>query len=400
MNEFDHEYDQHFDENVRRVADAHGYEGGPDAGVLASCEQMLADDAVMPTSKRSVFKHPAVLSLCGMAASIAVVVSLIVPWGSVSTVQAADVLARLNEKVACSSVIELVFDNIVRGQNVMDGHLFVSDDVVAGDLYIHAEDDEKAGAFTLDMSLAFQPDGGWALIRQLVVPDPQVAALARMFITPGSETLLLLPAPDGDAGVVVSSMDLSGHEVINAIKGFISEQAGSGAAVEQQDDGNVLVTVPITSSETLGSLTAAAGSMCGSKSSHGPSAQGDGGMSFAIGIGASGEVAELAKEIDTEADKAVVSEDPFGGDDFLVGSTLHVLYEPNAGDILAIELVDVGDAKGFMTIDFRDGDVDQKILDVEKVKKPGTRVVDLNQLSGMFKFSTKMEATQAVEEDE
>ncbi len=407
MSEHDKLNDQQFDDNVRRLAHAHAPAEGPDAGVVDVCEQLLSGNDLASTSRPSIFRHRAVLSLCGMAASIAVVVSLIVPWGGVATVRAADVLARLNEKMAGSSMIELVFDNIVRGKNVMDGHMFIAGDIVAGDLYIHSQWDDEGDrdAFTLDMSLAFQPDGGWALIRKLAIPDPQTAAIASMFVSPGIETLLLLPAPDGDAGVVISSLDVSGPDIISVIQTFITDQSEAGATTQVQEDGSILVTVPITSGHVLDSLAAATkGALVGNPA--GRDATNDTGQfTFAIGVGASAEMRELANELDDEADRVIApaeknfvqdervatSDGPFGGDDFLVGSTLHILYDSEAEEILALEMVDVGDAKGFMTIDFRDGGVDPAKLDVENMKGPNTRVIDIGAFAKMFKSNASID---------
>ncbi len=406
MNEFGHEQSQHFDDNVRRVAGSHVHDDGPGARVLEACEQMLAGDVSSQTLRRSFFRRPTILSFCGIAASIAVVVGLIVPWGGVSSVSAADILAQFDAKVAGARVVELVFDNIVWGGNAVEGSIYLSEDVVAGDFHVHAPGGGDDGVFTIDASVAFQPSGGWVLVRELSIADPQMALMASMFVASKGKTLLMFPNTGADNGRFISTIDVGGPEIIETIRQFVREQSDTGVTIEPQEDGTVLMTLAIESNDAVRSLGKAVNGALGGGVAPPMGVNVETRTTLTIGFsGGTDEEATLITGIEpgeyvVEESRLVSDEDSRGGDDFLVGSTLHILYDPDGSEVLLMELVDLGDEKGVLAMDFRDGEIDPDMLDVEKVKGPNTRVLDMSQFSSMFNFSTAVESGQSTVDGE
>jgi hypothetical protein len=223
----------------------------------------------------------------------------------------------------------------------------------------------------VDVSLAISPGDGWVLVRKLEIPDPQAAAILSFVFPPGTETLVILPA-DATAGSMDLDLDetlkeLSSGKLVDTLKTLIQSHSQVGATVEDQADGTILLTLPIDDAEALESLEELFEGM-DDEAEHAP-----GHLTVSI---SSGSVADV-DESDEEAD-----EEPDGYE--LIGSTLEIVYDPDAEQVRSFVITDLGVTEGTLTVAIEDGEIDPALLDSSRVTTGATRTIDLNAIMSMF----------------
>ena len=68
----------------------------------------------------------------------------------------------------------------------------------------------------------------------------------------------------------------------------------------------------------------------------------------------------------------------------LIGGTISIVYDPDAGLVRSFSVEDIGDMKGSVTIAVRGGGIDPDLLDSSRVTTSSTRTLDLAALESMF----------------
>ncbi len=348
----DENRDRQFDENLRTFGAGLVPPPALSDGARERCLAQLDGEGRrhVGTAAR-VMRHPASRWAMGMAASIGLVAAVAISWGSGYSAQAAVIFDTLEKQIDVEHpVLEIALDSVAVDEVQVDGHLFVSTTAIAGDVKVRIENDGET--IDIDATLAISGGEGWVLIRKLVLPDPQAQAVVNIFLPPGGDALLILPKDeiDHDFGVDIAEAleKFSSKEVIEVLKEVIDARAEVGATVEHRRDGTIELTVPIKSSESLGSI-----------------------MQIVARSLGKGDVGDLELDGDEGAE--------------LVGSTFIVTFDPEAQRVRALEIHDLGGTTGRISISIGEGEIDPDLLDSDKVTTPQTRVIDLAAIAGMIK---------------
>ena len=304
-------------------------------------------------------KKPSVISGLGLAACIAFAGVLLFPSNGAPEVQAATIMRKLNEQIEQNPLIEVTLNSLTVDEAFVNGRLQVSNQGVAGDIEVRVEDGPDE-VVEVDVALGISDSGGWILIRKLEVPDPEAQAILNMFLPPDGEVLLLLPedAVGSEIGLDIDDLDelseLGSDKVVDVLKRLIDAHADYGAEIEYQADGTILLTMPIDDAEALAALGRLA-------------------EDSVAAAGAAG--AEPAAEVDID----------FGDDDTLIGSTLSVVYDPEAEVVRSFGIDNFGGGEGSLEVTIGEGEIDPALFDSSRVTTPNTRTLDLSALESMFK---------------
>lgn len=343
--------DRQFDENLRKFAARLTPPPALSDGARERCLAQLDGGVRRVGMATRVIRHPACRWTMGMAASIGLVAAVAISWGSGSSAEAAMIFERLDEQIAVENpVLEIALDSVGIDEVEVDGHLYVSKTAIAGDVKVRIENDGET--IDIDATLAISGGEGWILIRRLVVPDPQAQAVVNIFLPPGGDALLILPKDeiDHDFGLDIAEAleKFSSKEVIEVLKQIIDNRAEVGASVVDQRDGTIQLTVPIKTTESLGSILQIVARSLGQ-----------------------------AEDGDVELDGGEGAE--------LVGSTFIVTFDPKAQRVRSLKILDLGGSTGSISISIGEGEIDPDLLDSAKFITPQTRVIDLAAIAGMIK---------------
>ncbi|MHC4695578.1 MAG: hypothetical protein ACYTFA_02420 [Planctomycetota bacterium] len=312
-------------------------------------------------------KKPKVLSALGLAASVALVASLLSPWSAGPTVQAAVIMEKLSEQIEKNPLIDVTLDSISVDEAFVNGRLQVSKQGVAGDIEVAVREEGKDPEVEVNMSLGLSDGGGWVFIRELKVDDPQAQAVINMFLPAGDEVLIVLPedAVGSDFGIDLGDElgELGSDKVVGVLQELIDSHADYGATIEHLSDGTILLTLPIDDAEALAALEG---------------------------------LAERAHGIDDEQIKSEVHDamrehHRDHDDEELIGSTLTVVYDPAAELVRSFGIENLGSTDGRINVTIGEGEIDPALFDSSRVTTPNTRTLDLNALKSMFEgfeFST------------
>ncbi|UCE62365.1 MAG: hypothetical protein JSU63_11750 [Phycisphaerales bacterium] len=308
-------------------------------------------------------KKPSVISALGLAACVAFAAVTLFPSNGGPTVHAAMIMERLNEQIEENPLLEITLDSLnIENQVKVDGFLQVAEQGIAGSIEVSVQDSGLEAPIEVDLSLGLTDEGGWVLLRKLIVPEPDAQPIIDMLFPPGSETMLLLPADTLDDSDFGDFDDVFGQfgseEVIGVLQELIASHSEYGATVVDQPDGTVLLTLKIEDAESIAGL------------------------------------AQLLKRLEPSADSEHPAADPDGDDeeefdlddvDELIGATLTVVYDPDAEQVRSFSIEDLGPIEGRISIAIRGGEIDPALLDAEQVKTPNTRVFDLSAFEALAK---------------
>lgn len=372
-----HDPDKQFDENLRRIGRGVSMPQGPSADVRSRCAAAL-NAAGKPTNGRilKMIKKPAVLSAFGAAAILAFVVGMLFPWNGTPAAYAALIVEKLEKQSERAQLMEVTLEGVRVDAASLNGHLQLSQQGIAGDVQIGV--DEGEGRIEIDASLGLTSGSGWVLIRGLSIPDPRARMIISMFLPPGGETLLLLPAGalDNDFGVDFGDplKELRSENVIGILKQLIENHADYGVTLERQGDGTVLLSLTIDDDEAFQGLARLIMDV--------------GGVEQQITAELKAEISGADGDVRREEilrETAVEIEGALGGEmDELLGASLAVTYDPATEQVRSFSITDVGPMKGTIVIALRDGEIDPALLDSARVAGPNTRTLDLNALESMF----------------
>jgi hypothetical protein len=285
-------------------------------------------------------------------------------------VQAATILAKLNEQIEQPERIEVIMDSIVIEDVFIDGYLQVAEAGMVGDVHVVVTED-KDTPIEVDVALALSHESSWILLRKLEIGDPDVQPLLTLFFPPGSETLLMLPEDveidefgnlNAELGVELQQIRSLG--LIEAFQELIQSQPDVGATITEQSDGTLLLTLPIEDTEAINQLILMAA-----------------------------KFAENTDEIDLEELEAELdSEDPFEDEIGLIGSTISIVYDPETEEVRSFTFSDFGQANGTLSIDIGGGEIDPALFDASRVTTPNTRTFDLGALQSVLEqFEVKLD---------
>jgi len=305
-------------------------------------------------------KKPSVISGLGLAACLAFAGVLLFPSNGSPEVQAATIMRKLNEQIEQNPLIEVTLNSLNVDEAFINGRLQVSNQGVAGDIEVRVEEGGPDQVVEVDLALGISDSGGWILIRKLQIPDPDAQAILSMFLPPDGETLLLLPqnAVGSDFGLDIDDLDelsaLGSDKVVDVLKRLIDAHADYGAEIEHQADGTILLTMPIDDAEALAALERLA------EDSLTPE-------------GAAGTAPAVKADIE------------LGDEDELIGSTLSVVYDPQAEVVRSFGIHNFGGGEGSIEVTIGEGEIDPALFDSSRVTTPNTRTLDLSALESMFK---------------
>ena len=341
--------DQNFDRNLKAAGSKIPVPEAPFHEVVDRCAETLTASARHARGRRTGW-----LATLAVAASIALAFGLLTgPFETGTKVQAATILAKLNEQIAAPTMIELTLDSIALKGVEVDGFLQLSTTGVAGDLHVIADKNDMS--IEVDLALGISKEEGWILLRKINIADPQISAMLAMFFPAGTETLLTLP-PDmfgddfamGSDGFQEVLEALSVENLVQAFQSMIEKQPGTGATIVEQNDGTVVLTVPIADAKSLEGLIRIA-----------------------------------AKAIEgTEIDDDDISIDDDDGA-VLFGTTLEIVYDPAAELVRAFSISNFGDKQGTLSIAIGGDSLDLDLLDSSRVTGPNTRTFDMSALMSM-----------------
>lgn len=341
--------DQQFEQNLRKLGARTPVPDAPFHEVVNRCADTLSASASHSRSRRTGW-----LATLALAASIALVFGLLSdPFQSSPKVQAATILAKLNEQIAAPKMIELTLDSIVLEDVELDGILQLSTSGVAGDLHVIADKNDMA--IEVDLAIGISKDEGWVLLRKINIPDPEISMMLSLFLPAGTETLFTLPADMlgdefgmgfGDFDEVMEALNV--QNLVQAFQAMIENQPGAGATIVERNDGTVVLTVPIADAESLESLIRIAAKAIEGK-----------------------EIPEGEISIDDDEGK------------MLFGTTLEIVYDPTAELVRSFSISDFGDKNGTLSIDISGDSLDPELLDASRVTGPNTRTFDLAALKSL-----------------
>ena len=358
--------DQQFHENLKAIGSQVDVPAGPSSDVRSRCLAAFDPSARGPNWRvLEMMRKPSVLSAFGVAAVIAITFGLLFPANHGPTVQAATIIKKLNEQIEESPLIEVTLNSLAIDELFVDGRLQVSEQAVAGELELVVQEGPTDGTVEVDLALALSEQGGWVLIRKLVVPDPQAQAVLGLIFPSGTETLLLLPEEElaGELGLDLDDglRELRSGEVVNVLKAMIESHDELGATIQYQSDGTILLTLPIEDAEALAALEQWV-----------EKAESATEKRTAVVIG-KGDVEVQAAQIDVDADNE------------LIGSTLRVVYDPEAEAVRSFSIDDLGSPGSSISVSIGEGEIDPASLDHNNYTTPNTRTLDLGALQSIFK---------------
>ncbi len=359
--------DQHFHDNLQAIGRQVPVPSGVSPDVRAECTAQLASSPDTAGAGVTEFRRNRKLfPALGLAASLILTAGLLFTWNSAPTVQAAEILAALNEQLQDVRVVELTIDMVAIDEVSISGHIQISDVGVAGDINVTVTEDPDESPIRVDVSLGLSEGSGWVLVRELDIPDPQARAILSLLMPPGTETLLMLP--EGLLGdSFQSDIDEALHELssekLNTVLASIIESASDvGAVVTPQRDGTVLLSVHFEDQEAIAAMGA--------------------GIFQVLGDAGLLDEDDLRKLEDIDSiETALRDEEDLSK---LVGGTISIVYDPDAGLVRSFSVEDIGEMQGSVTIAVRNGSIDPDLLDSSRVTTPSTRTLDLAALESMF----------------
>ncbi|MHC5111454.1 MAG: hypothetical protein ACYTHJ_16425 [Planctomycetota bacterium] len=416
--------DKQFHDNLRRLGDALPAPETPGAEALQRCRDALHQNTDL-RRKGSFWRRPAIWSSLGMAAAIAMIIGFLGSWSSAPRVEAAEIIRKLNEQMAENPLIEVKIEGLRADDVVLEAQLLVAEDAVAGDLKIEVQPGTE-DAIDIDMTMGISGSGGWALFRELQIADPEAAAMLAMFFPVGRDTLVILPedviGEDGDFSIDIQEAisTLASEEIAALMEQLQESQDELGATVEELPDGTLQFTLPIADEDVLGQIGAAL-EAAGTNLGRDDDGNDDDGNTVNITIGtgvgsdhsgtrksapadsdglyggmtvnarkkhsgnSGGIVIDREVQIDTgNARQEDEGHDAGDGDEFLIGTTLRLIYDPNEELVREIFLSDFGDNNGTLSIVLRDGAIDPALLDSDNFMGKNTHVLDLGAIMKAF----------------
>ncbi len=376
-----HNPNQQFDDNLSSLG---AHVGTPDTlsdAARARCAAAFHHPHTDASSRTMRFvRRPAFLSTVGVAASLALIFGFLYHPAGNGSVDAAVILAKLDDQIRQSPLIDIVIDSVNIEEVFVNGKLQACESGIAGDIQAKVTEDSDGPPIEVDATFGLSPNGGWVLIRKLVVPDPEIAPILNFFLPPGGTTLVFLPADDMKFNTFGTD-HFRNETVTQIITELIESASDIGATIMEQPDGNILLTLPIEDETTVKAISRL-------KSISGKN-------TIQVGVGASarqppkldirlcrGEGDEAADETDASNLKG------------LFGITLKIIYDPHEEIVRSLVIEDIGDSNGHISVTIGEGEMDPNLLDSSTVTDASTRVLDLGALQKMFKSFEKDKGTK------
>jgi len=380
--------DERFHKNLRVMGQRLDTPSAPSPELIARCRTILETTSTPHWRQRLfMFRKPLAWSACGLAAALVLAVTIWMPGAQGSRAQAAMILSKLNAQMAAEPLLDITIEAIDIEDATISGHIQVASHAVAGDMRISAGDPGER--VELDLSMAVSSESAWVLIRKLDIPDPQARALLSLFLTPGQETLVLLPEELRENGFEADFAEalekFRSGELVKMARVFeelTASSAQTGATVVNQPDGTLLLTLPLADEQVIASVAEI--------------------LSQFDHLEVSAEVGEEEADDDEDADagsatagarvkivksNTVTVKEAVSGDNDaakLVGATISVVYDPTLEQVRSVSLTNLGRTNGRVTVELRTGVIDSAWLAAERVITPQTRTVDLQALAALF----------------
>jgi hypothetical protein len=206
-----------------------------------------------------------------------------------------------------------------------------------------------------------------------------------MFLPPGQETLLVLPA-DSDIGNEVGSEieealeELRSGELIDAFKELLANHAEVGATVTNQPDGTIRLSLPIQDEEAIEAIA---------NLFHKGEAEDDGEAETpAVVVEKKVTRASKTKTHAAQAHKAIEkhhAKHVEHGAKEMIGATVNAVYDPATETVRMLEVLGLGSPNARISLVLSDGDIDANLLDSARVAKPGVRTLDLGAIESIIK---------------
>lgn len=345
-----HDPDEQFSQNLKAIGQNAQSPAGVSPEMRSRCMKTLAGQAV----PRPMLRRAGIFSTVGLAAAVVVAVSLL-PWTMGPSVEAAVVLEKLTAQVAGGELLDVMLDSVGTDKANANGRIQVAEKAIAGDLKVSVNEQAGIPNIQVDLSFGISAEGGWVLIRELKIPDPDIQQMINLFFPAGTETLLILPDEiveefaDGKLDHELNEVRaLVSGELAKFIKEVLSTDKETGVETRTQEDGTVLLTLTVKDAQSLRNL---------------------------MELAADAFPGEIDKD-DIKIDDSDVAE--------LVGGTLSVVYDPATETVKSFSVSNIGDMTGAISVSFRSGGIDPALLDSSRVAGPDTRTVDIGALKSLF----------------
>ena len=350
------------DESLHSSLSAHGAEWRSTVKLKPELQQkcLTAMDAGRAQGRRlHNWGKRTLVSTMGLAAALALVVTIAFPPTGSTPVAAKTVLKQLAKQVQEGGVLSLTFSGVRVDEAAIEGHLQISDDSIAGDLDVSVRENENEPPIVINASLALTPEKGWVLVRRLEIPEPGAQAIIGMILNADSPAMILLPNGiledfknlTGDDAPLAEIRKLATGQMAAVVREVANSGADLGAVTTRQADGTTRVTLRVKNGETLKKLITTAAAAVGQT---------------------------LDEEIEISDDD--VKE--------IVGCTLAVTYDEHSQSVRSFSISDVAEMKGTITIALHEGGIDPTLLDSARVATPNMRTIDAGFLKGLIESAT------------
>lgn len=379
--------DVRFDEHLRTLAARTPVEPGPDPRVMQGCLNILQRPTT-PNWRTTVqtYRKPILWSSMGMAAMFALFATSLWPHAN-PTVHAALVVEKLAKQAAANPLMQLTVENLAMDEVQCTAHLQLGKGGIAGDVNVRVEspDDEMPGTIEVEASIGLGGNNNWILIRRLSVPDPKAQFFLNMFLPPGQETLLVLPA-DSDIGNEVGAeieealQELRSGELIEAFKQLLANHAEVGATATNQPDGTIRLTLPIQDEEAIEAVV--------NLFHKGEGEEHQDGETPPVAVEKKINKSSKTKSHAAQAHKAIEKHHAKHVEDGakeLIGATVNAVYDPATETVRMLEVLGLGSPNARISLVLSEGDVDANLLDSARVAKPGVRTLDLGAIESIIK---------------
>jgi hypothetical protein len=348
-------------------------------------------------------RKPTVASAVGLAACVVVAFTVLFPTNGNPSVEAAVIMQRLNEQIDETTLFEMRVERIRVGETTLAGTLAVSANEYVADVELGFREDEPYAAAHAKVKLAIDGDSGWLLIERIGMDNPLGQQIVEAYFPAGAPTLVTL---DGEGLTEVES-ELAGEPVALLRSGRLAEGLSRlvyaspdlGGTVEELDDGNVVLTLPMEDAEALEAIEDALADILPPQSrrivvleSEGCVIQMDAGT-----LVVNGEQLEIDENtlLDPEALKVLqasgfvarageqqvnrVEENPE-----LIGSTLKVVYDPATEQVRSFAVDNYGPGQAGIAVNICQGQIAPWRLDASRVTTPETRTMTWAELEAIF----------------
>ena len=378
------EPDRQFHENLQTLGRYIDADAEPSETLRTRClAELDVYAAKKPRRILTMMRKPALLSITGVAAAIVILIVVLFPGAQTPTVQAATIMRQLNEQIERNPNLEIRLEQLGIDEVFINGSFIIGEGNMFGDMAVRVDEDPSAEEHVIELDLAFalRPIDGWALIRSIRIPDPEIRKYLDGFFLEGTETMFLLPnnlmnnkrTENLDFGMITQHIQQI-HEVLKQIAASHEEY---GMTLTPQSDGTILLTLPIKDAAALQSLVL----------------QFDKQLQLDIESDIKNEAHDTtntdneineAAESDTKSTSNSESSCHRHDQEVLLGATIAVVYDPATERARSLAILDFGAVGSNIRVNLDAPSPAGERFDWQNYMKPETRLFDMHMFESMI----------------